>query len=104
MNNKQQQVKILRILGFGEAISWLFLLLIAMPLKYLAGKPLMVTYTGWVHGLLFMLYLGQLLYVKTLLKWPFKTFLLGCIYAFFPFGTLIFDKKLRNVSEAAAIL
>lgn len=43
-----------RIIAKLEGISWLFLLLIAMPLKYFAKIPEVVLYAGWVHGLLFI--------------------------------------------------
>ena len=46
----------LRLAGITEGISFLVLLFIAMPLKYWAGMPLAVKYTGWAHGVLFVLY------------------------------------------------
>lgn len=94
---QDQAVKILRYLGFAEAFSWLLLLFIAMPLKYLAGKPLFVTYVGWFHGILFMAYIAQLVYVKFKYDLSFSTVLKGLVAAFFPFGTLVFDKSLKNL-------
>lgn len=94
---QDQAVKILRYLGFAEAFSWVLLLFIAMPLKYLANQPLMVTYVGWIHGVLFMAYIGQLVFVKFKYNLSFKTVLKGCLAAFFPFGTLVFDKTLRHL-------
>jgi len=43
-----------RTVGRFEAISFLLLLGVAMPLKYFADQPLAVTYVGWVHGVLFI--------------------------------------------------
>ncbi|MCH9821996.1 MAG: DUF3817 domain-containing protein, partial [Bacteroidetes bacterium] len=37
-------------IGRIEGFSFLFLLLIAMPLKYIWDEPLMVKYAGWAHG------------------------------------------------------
>ena len=48
-----------RVIAFIEGISFLVLLLIAMPIKYvdaLGKNPTPVLYVGWVHGVLFMLY------------------------------------------------
>ncbi len=89
-------LKLLRIFGFGEAFSWLLLLFIAMPLKYFAGQPLMVTYVGWLHGLLFMLYILQLVIVKFRHNWSWIFVVKGFIASIFPFGTLVFDKTLRE--------
>lgn len=88
----------LRLLGFGEAFSWLLLLFIAMPLKYFAGYPQLVTVVGWLHGLLFMLYILQLLIVKFQLKWDWLFVFKGFIASIFPFGTLVFDKFIRDKS------
>ena len=51
----------LRIIGIAEGISFLTLLFIAMPIKYLAGNPEVVWYVGWGHGLLFMLFILPLI-------------------------------------------
>ncbi len=91
---KHPAIKRLRILGYAEAISW-GLLLIGMLLKYGWDKPLMVKYTGWVHGLLFILYCMHLLIVMQILKWPLKKLVTGGLAAFLPFGTLWFDGRIR---------
>jgi integral membrane protein len=88
-------VKRLRLLGYLEAISWLALLFIAMPLKYLWDMPTMVRYVGWAHGILFILYCLHLLLAKQVLKWSFGKMITGGIAAFFPFGTLWFDKRIE---------
>ena len=62
----------LRMAGIAEGISFITLLFIAMPVKYLAGNPGLVWYVGWVHGLLFMLYILALITVKINLEWKFK--------------------------------
>ncbi|MCH5690241.1 DUF3817 domain-containing protein [Niabella sp. W65] len=43
-------------IAFLEGISYLLLLLVAMPLKYLADIPEGVKYIGWAHGVLFVLF------------------------------------------------
>ena len=45
-----------RQIAFAEAISYLVLLFIAMPLKYGLGWELAVKVVGWAHGALFMAY------------------------------------------------
>ena len=89
-------IKRLRWLGYAEALSWLLLLFIAMPLKYIWDKPLLVKYVGWVHGVLFILYCIHLLLAKMLLKWSWGKMILGGVAAFFPFGTLWFDKRIER--------
>ena len=43
--------------GIAEGISFLVLLLVAMPLKYFAGIPIAVTIVGSVHGILFIAFM-----------------------------------------------
>lgn len=92
--NQEAIIKRLRILGYLEAFSWLLLLFIAMPLKYIWHQPLMVKYVGWAHGLLFLLYCLHLLLAKMALRWSLAKMLTGGVAAFLPFGTLWFDKKI----------
>ena len=49
-------IKNLRILGIIEGISYLILLVIAMPMKYFMGLPLAVKFVGMTHGVLFVVY------------------------------------------------
>jgi integral membrane protein len=85
----------LRMLGYLEALSWVLLLFIAMPLKYIGGKPVLVTYVGWVHGILFILYSLHLVLAMRLQSWSFGKLVTGGVAAFLPFGTLWFDRRIR---------
>ena len=80
----------------AEGISFLLLVFIAMPLKYAAGMPLMVKYVGWAHGLLFMAYIAQMLFVAFLLKWDVLKVIYGFIAALLPFGPFVFERSLKK--------
>src|SRR5665213_1109643 len=86
----------LRMAGIAEGISFITLLFIAMPLKYLAGDPQMVLYVGWVHGLLFMLFILALITVKINLEWKFSKMLLSFLASLLPFGTFIMYRYLQK--------
>ena len=86
----------LRMAGIAEGISFVTLLFIAMPVKYLAGDPRLVLYLGWVHGLLFMLFILALITVKITLEWKFKKTILSFLASLIPFGTFIMDKSWRK--------
>ena len=49
-----------RMTALAEGSSFLILLFIAMPMKYVMGMPRVVTVVGAIHGILFLLYVGQL--------------------------------------------
>lgn len=88
-------IRLLRKTGIAEGISFLVLLLIAMPLKYLYNMPLAVKYTGWAHGFLFVVYVMLAYYTKEVYGWPFKRFLLAFVAAWLPLGTFFFDGRLK---------
>lgn len=76
-----------------EGMSFLILLLLAMPLKYVFGMPEMVQHVGMAHGVLFIAYvLGAILMFKPL-NWNIKELLivLGC--SLVPFGPFYVEKK-----------
>jgi len=88
-----------RLVAILEGVSFLVLLGIAMPLKYFADMPLAVKYIGWVHGLLFVLFIVLLLKVSTLYKWGLGKVMAAFIASILPFGTFILDKKLKNEQQ-----
>ena len=46
----------LRIIGLIEGLSFVVLLAVAMPLKYLYGMPGAVSIVGMLHGIFFIIY------------------------------------------------
>ena len=93
MNNK---LSWLRKTGIAEGISFLVLLGIAMPLKYLLHQPMAVKIVGWMHGILFVAFLFLAWEYKTDRSKSFKWFALAFIAAIIPTGTFFFDKKLKQ--------
>ena len=95
-NNKQKLLHRFRMIGIAEGISFLVLLLIAMPLKYFFNFPEAVKFTGWIHGALFVAFIYFAFEVMVSLKkkilWLVKAF----VAAFIPLGTFIFDRELKK--------
>ena len=89
-----------RAIGIAEGISYLLLLLIGMPLKYMAGIPEVVKLMGWMHGVLFILYVIALIQVAFADRWSFIKMLIAFIASLLPLGTFIQDKKLRAEEQA----
>lgn len=85
-----------RIIAIIEGISYLVLLFIAMPLKYFADFPYMVTYFGWLHGLLFVIFGILLIQSWGQYRWSFWKAALAFISSLIPFGTFIFDRELKK--------
>ena len=82
-------------------MSFLVLLFVAMPLKYLAGLPLAVRIAGSVHGVLFIAFVLALIWASVARRWPFHRSLLAFASSIVPFGTFAFDVSLRREIAAS---
>lgn len=85
-----------RLIAIIEGISYLVLLFIAMPLKYMADMPMAVKITGSVHGFLFVAFMVFLLLAWVQYKWSFSKATLAFLSSLVPFGTFLFDRKIKN--------
>lgn len=90
----------LRLVGIAEGVSFLILLGIAMPLKYVWGQPLAVRIVGLIHGLLFLWLCGVLLNAKEAAGWDLKKSGRILVAALLPFGPFVIDRGLRREDEA----
>ncbi len=90
MNNS---IKFFRLISIFEGISFLVLLGIAMPLKYLFDKPEAVQAVGMAHGILFIVYIFGAFFMKQKLNWSFKTLLIVILCSVLPFGPFYAERK-----------
>jgi integral membrane protein len=90
----------LRVVAFVEGCSYLLLVGVAMPLKYLAGLPLAVTVVGAAHGALFILFCVALAHAMLVARWSLLR--AGIVFAssLVPFGTFFVDGWLKRADEA----
>jgi integral membrane protein len=95
-NNAQKTLNRFRMVGIAEGISFLILLLIAMPLKYFFNFPEAVKVMGWVHGALFVAFIYFAFEVMGSLNKNFLWLAKAFAAAFIPVGTFIFDRELKK--------
>ena len=88
----------LRVIGWWEGVSFLVLLLVAMPLKYYWGMPKAVSVVGMAHGVLFMLYVLAAIQAALEYDWPWKKTALVLIASVLPAGPFVVDAKLLRHS------
>ncbi len=81
----------LRITGMVEGLSFLLLLFVAMPLKYIWGDPSWVRIVGLVHGLLFILFCMALVDARNREGWGLRQALWPFLAALVPFGPFLID-------------
>ena len=94
-------LKFFRTISFAEGVSLLTLLFIAMPMKYFMGMPEVVKVVGWIHGVLFMVYVVVLILVEFKYRWSFLFFVGAMAASVIPFGTFILDKQIKKKEPQA---
>lgn len=82
-----------RALAIAEGVSFLLLLLVAMPLKHLFGMPGAVAAAGWAHGLLFIGYWLAAVPLFTRCGWPPGRIAGLGLASVLPFGTFVMERR-----------
>jgi integral membrane protein len=88
-------IQFLRTVALAEAVSFLLLLGIAMPLKYFAGLPMAVKVAGWLHGALFVVFSLALLQAMIVARWPLSRGALVFVAGLLPGGPFVMDGRMH---------
>ena len=86
-------INIFRIVAFLEGVSYILLLFIATPIKYLFDNPQYVKLFGMPHGLLFMGYIIIAFMIKKNMNWTSQQFRNVLLASIIPLGTFYIDRK-----------
>ena len=86
----------LRIISIVEGVSFIVLLVVAMPMKYFWGMPDAVTVVGMVHGILFLLFCVALVNAVLVARWKLRPPLLIFLASLVPFAPLWVEHWLRR--------
>lgn len=86
-------LNIFRITALLEGVSFILLLFIATPIKYISEEPQYVKMLGMPHGILFIAYIIMAFMLKSERNWNNKQLGEIVLAAIIPFGTFYIDKK-----------
>ena len=86
-------LKTFKIIALLEGISYLLLLFVAVPFKYIGGNDILVRSLGMPHGILFISYVIIAFMLKDEMKWDKKTFWTILVASVLPFGAFYVEKK-----------
>ncbi len=82
-----------RIISYLEGISYLLILFVTMPLKYMFESPEPNKVIGMAHGFLFLAYIVMAVLIKSEKGWNNKNLGIVLLCSVIPFGTFWMDKK-----------
>jgi integral membrane protein len=86
-------IKLFRLITLLEGSSYLLLLFVAVPLKYLMGDESYVKLLGMPHGVLFIAYIILSFVMRKKMNWNTTSFIIILLASIIPFGTFYVDKK-----------
>jgi integral membrane protein len=96
---KSNPIHFLRAVALAEAVSFLVLLGVAMPLKYLADMPMAVRVFGMLHGLLFVGFVASLIQTTVVARWPGSRSAVVFVASLLPFGPMVIDGRMRQYAR-----
>lgn len=82
-----------RVAGWLEGVSFPLLMLVAMPLKYLAAEPRPVMALGGAHGALFTLFAVLVALAAHQGRWSAGRLAWAAAAAVMPFGPFLLDRR-----------
>lgn len=88
-----------RIISIIEGLSFLLLVFVAMPIKYLGDNPEPVRLAGMGHGVLFILFCMALFHVMIKCKWNKGSGFQLFVYSLIPFGFIMIENKLKKLER-----
>ncbi len=91
----------MRLLAWLEGTSFLLLMGVGMPLKYLHEMPAPNYVIGMAHGILFIAYCIWVMIVRSEKTWNAKKTFLALLASLLPFGTFVADAKIFRKEIAA---
>jgi integral membrane protein len=93
----------LRAIGIIEGASFLLLLFVAMPLKYMVGMPQYVSVVGAIHGGLWIVYVASIIDVRRAIDWPWRRVMHALVASVVPFGPFVLEPGLRAEQRELAL-
>lgn len=84
------------LVGKAEGYSYLLLLFVAMPLKYIFHHPEYVRIAGSIHGFLFVSFMLTILILLIKKQFEFKNAVQAFILSLLPFGTFFLHKIVKK--------
>ncbi len=84
-----------RLISAIEGLSYLILVFIAMPIKYLGDNPLYVKFFGMAHGVLFIIFMLSIFEAKIKKNWDTGFTFQLFVFSLIPFGAFAIESRVK---------
>lgn len=82
-----------RVMAYIVGVLLLVLVFVAVPLRYLADQPFLVSIVGPIHGFLYMVYLVTAFDLAVRARWPFVRTVLVLLAGTVPVMSFVAERK-----------
>jgi integral membrane protein len=82
-----------RVMAYIVGVLLLILVFVAVPLRYLADQPFLVSIVGPIHGFLYMVYLVTAFDLAVRARWPFVRTVLVLLAGTVPVMSFVAERK-----------
>ena len=82
-----------RVLAYAVGIGLAILVVVGMPLRYLAGEPGVVRVVGPIHGFLYIVYLVAAADLVRRARWPVSEMLGIVLAGLVPFLAFVMERR-----------
>ena len=82
-----------RVMAYIVGVLLLVLVFVAVPLRYLADQPFLVSIIGPIHGFLYMVYLVTAFDLAVRARWPFVRTVLVLLAGTVPVMSFLAERK-----------
>lgn len=89
-----------RVMAYVVGVLLAVLVLIAVPLKYFAGQPELVTVVGFTHGWMFLIYVVVTLQLGWKRRWPLPRTALVLSAGLVPFLSFVVERQVTRDERA----
>lgn len=96
MNKQNYAIRLFRTFGILDGVSLVILFFIAMPLKYFADMPQIVSVVGAIHGAIFTCYAISVIIAQLAIQWKFRWTLFAFVVAFIPTANFFLDRYISK--------
>jgi integral membrane protein len=101
---ERDHLRRMRIVSLLEGSTLLLLVLVAVPLKHLAGIPAATAIMGPLHGLAFLVYVWMLIQTTSSGGLSRSETIALLVAAFVPFGAFVNERVLARRQAALALV
>lgn len=89
-----------RVMAYITGVLLIALVCVGVPLKYIAGDPVVVETVGQAHGIMYMVYLVVAYHLSHKCGWDWRRTIVVLLAGTIPFASFVAERKITHLVRA----